>query len=228
MAKLTPIRLNDARTGIYIDFEGTMKDPPSMLGILHATDDGDLEFDQPVFETELWPAARYTPPKNEGYATRPANFVETIEQLRHTAMLENRKLFAFSSHEFSEIMEKVNDPSTVRWWEENLVNVLQYAKKWAKKRHPDYVFKKTSYRSGKYSLDQFFDLIEYPVPTAFGPGNSAKRIRDVREALVKRDGDWSRLTRTQKAKWTKAMKHNWHDCEGTRQLMIKVASSGSE
>ena len=55
------------------------------------------------------------------------------------------------------------------------------------------------------------------------PGNSAKRIRDVREMLGKRNGAYAALTPVAKAKWTKALLHNWHDCVGLRALMIECA-----
>ena len=61
MAKLPAITPEQVERAMYIDFEGTMKDPTSMLGVLTVTD-GEVEFDQPVFEEELWPAARYAPP----------------------------------------------------------------------------------------------------------------------------------------------------------------------
>ena len=77
--------------------------------------------------------------------------------------------------------------------------------------------------SGKNQLSRYLDLIGYDVPKAYGPGNSAKRIRDVREMLGKRNGAYAALTPVAKAKWTKALLHNWHDCVGLRALMIECA-----
>ena len=53
-----PVAVEEARRGIYIDFEGTMKDPASFLGVLVVNDSGATEFDQPVFEENLWPVVR--------------------------------------------------------------------------------------------------------------------------------------------------------------------------
>jgi hypothetical protein len=39
--------------------------------------------------------------------------------------------------------------------------------------------------------------------------------------LMKRGGNFSALTPTVKAKWTKALKHNWHDCDGLRDLTLR-------
>jgi hypothetical protein len=68
--------------------------------------------------------------------------------------------------------------------------------------------------------------VGYLVPKSFGPGNSASRIRAVREMLLKKGGDYSLLTPTVKAKWTKALLHNWHDCNGMREVMIRCAEKG--
>ena len=227
MAKITSVTPDEARKGIYIDFEGTMTEPPSMLGILYATDDDQLVFDQPVFERELWPATSYTPTKSGGYEPRAARLDETIRQLQTQATRERRKLFAFTSHELEEITKDL-DATTTEWWNANLVNVLPHAKKWAKTHHPDYVFQKKNYKFGKHSLDQFFGLIGYSVSDIHGPGKSAKRIRVVRNALVNKAGDMSKLTPRQRGHWTKAMRHNWHDCEGTRKLMIEAATSNTQ
>ena len=54
------------------------------------------------------------------------------------------------------------------------------------------------------------------VPTAFGPLLTGKRLRAVGNMLIARGNDYSRLTPTVKAQWTKLLKHNEYDCFGMR------------
>jgi hypothetical protein len=113
-----------------------------------------------------------------------------------------------------------------RWWfEEHVINAIPLAKKWKRKVCPEIEFERDpGYRMrGRHRLDRYLDLIDYKVPKAFGPGNSAQRIRYVRDMMVKKDHHYSRLTPTAKAKWTKALKHNWYDCDGLRELVLRCA-----
>ena len=224
--KQPPFTVEEAKRAIYIDFEGTMKDPASFLGVLVVGDSGATEFDQPVFDEDLWPVVRHhKPKKTAGYAPREADFFETFVALRERAESESRKVVAYSEHEVNEISERILLKREVQWWQENLLNARPYAKAWKKDQHPDAEFKKAKNKpmSGKYTLDQFFKLIRYEVDKSLGPGNSAQRIKYVRNMLNKHSGNYGALSSTAKGKWTKACLHNWHDCEGLRKLMIRVA-----
>jgi len=224
--KYPPVTVEEACRGIYIDFEGTMKDPASFLGVLVVNDNGATEFDQPVFEEDLWPVVRrHKPKKKAGYKPCVADFFDTFVALRERAESESRKVFAYSEREIDEITERILLKPEVQWWQENLLNARPYAKAWKKDHHRDVEFKKAKNKpmSGKYTLDQFFKLIGYEVPKTLGAGNSAQRIRYVRGMLNKHGGNYGMLSATAKGKWTKACLHNWHDCEGMRELMIRCA-----
>ena len=224
--KQPPVSVEEARRGIYIDFEGTMKDPASFLGVLVVGDGGATEFDQPVFEEDLWPVVRHHKPKKPaGYAPRAAEFFETFVALREQAESESRKVFAYSTREITEIKKRIQLRREVQWWEENLLNARPYAKAWKKDHHNDVEFKKNKNKpmSGKYTLDQFFKLIGYEVPSPLRSGNTGQRIRHVRDMLNKYGGNYGALTPTAKGKWTKVCLHNWHDCEGMRELMVRCA-----
>ena len=224
--KYPPVTVEEARRAIYIDFEGTATDPASFLGVLIVNDRGEVKFDQPVFEEDLWPVVRrHKPKKTAGYAPREADFFETFVALRERAESESRKVFAYSEHEVNEISERILLKREVQWWQENLLNALPYAKAWKKDHHGEVEFKKDKNKpmSGKHTLDQFFKLIGYEVPPPLGAGNSAQRIRYVREMLNRHGGNYGMLSSTAKGKWTRACLHNWHDCEGMRELVIRCA-----
>ena len=60
-----PLTVSEAQRAIYIDFEGTAVDPPSLLGV--AWFDGDkVRFVQYVVEEGLWPAAEAKSPDYGG------------------------------------------------------------------------------------------------------------------------------------------------------------------
>jgi len=225
MAKkaLQSISAEEACRAIYIDFEGTMKDPASLLGILVRGDDGELDFRQAVFERGLWDAVHRAKPKQRtGCNPHTADFFDTMCDLRERAEAESRLVFAYSTREVNEITNRILLERQSNWWETNLINMLPYASAWKKRHHHDVEFKNKA-MSGKYTLDQFLKLIGYEAPVLLGPGNSAQRIKYVREMLNRRGGNFGALTPTAKGKWTKALRHNWHDCEGMRELMIRCA-----
>jgi hypothetical protein len=76
--------------------------------------------------------------------------------------------------------------------------------------------------AGKHRLKAYLSLIGYRLPTYFGERQAAQRISYVREQLLKRNHKFEALTPTAKAKWTKVLDYNWHDCYGLRELMLHV------
>ena len=220
--KPTQISRTGAERAIYIDFEGTRDDPPSFLGAAWA-DGEDRYFIQFVIERTLWPAA-------EAKAGMPDRIIEpatweTLTQLRTLAETENRHLIAYTEHERQALQEHV-DGEAGGWFGSNVVNALPIAKAWKRRAFPEVVFERDPKRpmKGKHHLDRYFKLIGYNVPKAFGPNNSAKRIKATREMLTRKNGDYAALTPTVKAKWTKALQHNWYDCDGLRELMLRCAT----
>ena len=226
-AKAKPLTLTEAKRAFYIDFEGTAVDPPSLLGV--AWFDGDeVCFVQYVMEEELWPAAEAKSPEHGGHC-RKATWADLAE-IRHRAETEHRRVFAWATHEATALRQHVPDKDDGEWFAANVENAIRNAKAWKKANHPDVIFKKDPKNpyAGKHQLHKYLKLIGYDVPKAFGPGNAAQRIRKVREMLKKRDGDYSAITVTKKGQWTKALKHNWHDCDGLRELVLRCAAgSGS-
>jgi hypothetical protein len=221
--KHPPVSEEEARRGIYIDFEGTMKDEASLLGVLVCDDAGREKYYQAVFEKALWPAVRQAKPgQRHGYNPQRAEFPDTLYEVQRRAKEEDRRVFAYSNRELDEIRQRLPLRMNVEWWEGHLINVLPYARRWKRRHHPDVEFPPgPPGRSARHTLANYQKLIGYDVPQTLGSGHSAKRLREVREMLNRRDGKFSQLTNTKKAFWTKALRHNWHDCRGTRCLMIR-------
>jgi len=214
MPTKTSVDIEEARRGIYIDFEGTAVDPPSFLGATWVDDDGQ-HFVQYVLEEALWPAALAKEKCRESKW-------EDLKEIKELSEREKRLIFAWSTHEAVDL-EKYSPNG--EWFSNNVINAIPIAKKWRKEFYPSIVFKKNPKQPmlGKNRLDRYLRLIKYDIPSILGPGNSAQRIRYVRKMLDKKEGNYSKLTPTAKGKWTKALNHNWHDCNGMRELLIQIA-----
>jgi hypothetical protein len=206
-----------AQRAIYLDFEGTAVDSPSLLGVL--VED---EFTQYVFEPDLEPAAR-AKAVDLGGTCRFTTPEEAFRDLRRRIGQERRRVFAWSTREQVAIGELVSDPDDRTFWTATVENGIPVAAAWKRRHHRHVTFPKGPRgRSGRNVLSRYLDLIGYPVPSVHGPGNTAARIRFVRGALAKR-GSYEALTPVQKAKWTNLLLHNRHDCAGLRALMEAVA-----
>lgn len=222
-----PLTLSEVERAIYIDFEGTAVDPPSLLGALWVDGDDDY-FIQYVVEPQLWPAAR-AKSGAEGRFCEPANW-DDLTEIRLLAEDEGRRVIAWSNHESEDLATHVVAEDDREWFRDNVLNAIPIARRWKRVAFPDVVFNvdpKNPMR-GRHQLQRYFDLIGYSVPSALGPGNSAQRIRYVRNMLEKKDGQFAALTPTAKAKWTKALEHNLHDCKGLRALMVRCAGPRSK
>jgi len=221
--KTEPLTVSEAQRAIYIDFEGTAVDPPSLLGVAWFDDDK-VRFVQYVVEEDLWPAAEAKSP-DYGGDCRKATWTDLAE-IRRRAETEHRRVFAWSTHEATALGKYVSNDGDREWFAANVENAIPYAKAWKKANHPDVVFKKDPKNPflGKNRLNRYFGLIDYDVPKAFGAGNTAQRIRKVREMLNNKGGDYSALTVTKKGQWTKVLKHNWYDCDGLREIVLECAA----
>jgi hypothetical protein len=175
-----------------------------------------------VLEPALWPAAEAATGVFGGVVT-PADWPDLAE-LRRVAEAEDRRIIAWSDHERDELAARLLDEDDRRWFGDHVIDAKPLAKRWKRRVRPEVVFERDpkNRMRGRHRLDRYLGLIGYSVPKILGPGNSAQRIRAVRGQLARR-GAYAALTRTVKGKWTKALKHNWHDCNGLRELVRVTA-----
>ena len=138
-------------------------------------------------------------------------------------------MFAWSNHEQEVLAKQLAGSEDGHWFAHRVENAIPLARRWKARQFPDVIVEKARYGMlGRHQLHRYFELIEYPVEKAFGPGNSAQRILYVRQMLETRGGDYLGLTPTAKAKWTKALQHNWHDCNGLREFVLRCATDLSK
>lgn len=211
------LSLDDAKRAIYIDFEGTVNDPPSLLGTLMMSNDSSEDVTQYVIEEALYPAGEV-----KEQCTN-SSLDKTLELLRELAERENRRCVAWSSREVQAINDHCSSNELKGYFEANIVDAKKIARVWKRRFFPGVVFPYVT-GQGRHRLYEYLRLIGYSVPKSHGPGNTGQRIRYVRNQLANHCNDYGSVTNVTKAKWTKLLGHNFHDCRGLRDLFIKCVS----
>ena len=192
-----PITEREAARAIYLDFEGCMGEAPSLVGYVV---DGRLV--QVVLDGRLAAAALF-----KGLMVCPGALI--ISSLVNRCEREERVLVGFTQHEMRVALEYFGidiQPHyrDAHWWAKRYFRRLPAAE-----------------QPAGCSLEEMLAHIGHARPRVFGPGNSASRLRDVREMLAKRRS-YERLTPVAKAKWTKFLAHNASDVKGTALLVRHV------
>ena len=107
-------------------------------------------------------------------------------------------------------------------------------KKWVKKRKLQAFNKLPPFRIGasayqqrrqKWSLASVMRVVDCTAPTDYAPGQTTQRINSVINALTKSGGNFDQITRTNKAKFTKLLKHNEFDVMALVHLFNEIQSS---
>jgi hypothetical protein len=208
----------EAKRAAFIDFEGTRKDSPSLLGVYIA---GRKSFSQTVMEKALYPAALYKSPKIT-WPVKAASPVEALDKLRRAVESKGLRVFAWSKLEQRIIIKLLaGSPELREFWKGRVEDAIPYAKAWKRRAHPDAKLSRKKGR-GPNTLENYEKLIEYKRHTIHGWGLTGKRVRGVRAALAKR-GSMKKLTRTQKGYWTNLLIHNKDDCRGMAEVIAVVA-----
>ena len=218
------VNLDEALRGVYIDFEGGGAVRTAFLGVLWPNEANEPEFGQYLFDEALWPMAEERNIDTDGFIEQ-ADLTETLQELREVAEAQERLVFAYAEHEQKMIRNHLPEGELRHWWlqDQNLVNARKVAKRWKTLNHPDVKF---SPREGQttewHSLANYRDLIGYEVPAEQGPGVVASAIGLVRKELI--DSTDESLGDEARSAWKQAIMHNFHDCNGMRELVIKCAT----
>ena len=203
--------------GFFIDFEGEQTGPPVLIGVLgisSALGDND-GFRQFVFDEDLQRLGASSSTDHGCCVNVTAE--ESLRRIREAIETTRLPVYAWSSYEETTILGLVATEEDRDFWTGRVTDAKAIAKRWKRKHHPDVVFQLTR-GSGRHALRHYLKLIDYKIPPTQQGGLTGQRIRDARNAIVKR-GDWASMTPVQKRKWRSLLAHNWHDCNGMRELM---------
>ncbi len=80
-------------------------------------------------------------------------------------------------------------------------------------------------RRQRFSLASIMRLTDFTAPAMYHPGQTSTRLRSTISALSRNGGNYPALTAVQKAKFTKALRHNEFD---VRALPILVKEAGTD
>jgi len=228
---------SEAALALYIDFEGGQNLPPSFIGI-RTRERADV-FEQVVVEHQLfrtldlpnprdhgWPKGYVPVDANPSDRVRPHRGSDTfsgmVAALVARAELQERLIVSWSSYErehivaSSAVSSDLKERFARRWRDAKLT-----AKAWRKVTRPSAQVERLRGR-GRHRLACYMELIDYRIPAHFGDRQASSRIAAVRDQL-KNGRPTHNLTAVAKAKWTKVLDYNWHDCNGMREVAIRAA-----
>ena len=208
------LTVEEAKRGIYIDFEGFGTTPgsgkipePHMLG---AWSTG---FKKLFLLRERFTPLIHLPVRELWDECEVMNLEEAVIALTEWSKRENRLLLSFSIHEPKAILQYCSKGS-VSSFMERFVNAKITINKWHKQ-----------YRKGKpkgTSLKGYFKLvkIDNQTPEAFSPAKSLRLI----EKAVNKTRRWNKLDKKSKEEWKNLVLYNLHDCKGLHKLTVKSSN----
>lgn len=211
--------MNNERTAeVFIDFEGNKDKPPTFLGVLERTADGE-SFRQYILEDIFAVLA----PSEQHEQLRIASLAEVLHDI-DCRFGQQSVIYAWSSREQTAIDELLEGTDLAAQWANRVTDAKQLAKRWARTAFPNHEFKKTEFR-GRHTLDQYLELIDYKVPTVHGAGKTGARLRSLRETLVNGQ-PFASWPPSKKKYWTNLLAHNRHDCFGMMAVIERISTDG--
>ena len=160
----------------------------------------------------------------------PEEFVlEILERLRD----EKFTLIAYSTAEMTIINNLFKDKSSTKDFADlRYLNLLSAAKRWIRKHRkndfealPPFRLGADSYtqRRQRYSLASVMRLTGFQAEKDYAPGKTTSRFNAVISALKLKEQNFDNLTAVQKAKATKALKHNEFDVKAMSVLFDLIS-----
>jgi hypothetical protein len=129
------------------------------------------------------------------------DFCTFLESIKNYCLSENVRTVAYAARELDVFLEYGFDTTTL------YIDAKQVIKKW-------FVRNRFGDRPRPFALNAVLQYLGYLEYQSFGNRQITQRIRRVRHQLVRRGQDYSSLTPTVKAKWTKVYKYNKQDVIG--------------
>ena len=191
-AKLTA---EEVKKAIYIDYEGNIKLPPTLLG-WYVDGEYMASILEPLFETC---ENRY---KAKGIYVE--DHTQLALRLIQQAEDEGRLIVSWSEHDYL-LMCKVLMPSDAERLKLFYRNAIRTARPWYRQKYgplPE-----------KASLNFFEDLLGFYVPDRFGLGLVGEALRLIR-GQIEEGRSYADFSKAAKNGWTSVVRHNKLDLEG--------------
>ena len=204
-AKLTA---EEVKKAIYIDYEGNIKLPPTLLG-WYVDGHYMASILEPLFETC---ENRY---KAKGVYVE--DHTQLALRLIQQAEDEGRLIVSWSEHDYL-LMCKVLTPSDAERLKLVYRNAIRTARPWYRKKYgplPE-----------KASLNFFEDLLGFYVPDRFGLGLVGEALRLIR-GQIEEGRSYADFSKAAKNGWTSVVRHNKLDLEGMA-FVLKELTKGNQ
>lgn len=208
------------RPHIYIDYETNMAGNIYLLGYQL-----NEQFQQKIMDTRL-----------QGLAN--SMNLEIIDPVQGTfeilklAIETNSIIVAYSEAERNIFKTlSAHHHNTNSYKDIPYLNLLHATKKWINKCYktefnalPPFRRNLNDYqaRTLRRALCSVMRLTDFQAPKDYAPGKTTQRFETVAAALLLRENNYSKLTRVQKTKATKALKHNQFDVEALPVLFDAI------
>ena len=209
------ISRDEAKSAIYLDFEGNKDKPPSFAGTVI-----DGEYQGTFFEEEFKSVARH----RKMFLQNLPGFTGKLFRRAET---EKRMIIAWSTHELKFLSESHPEIEThylnanklvMGWFKDNRKPTI---KKLKAKIAEEKLFMKRN--PGLKDLLQL-DYVDYDYPKDLKGFSPSKEITRVRKQLTNQSGLYKNLSRGAKVALGKMIKYNEHDCMGMKHLINYVFS----
>lgn len=204
-AKLTA---EEVKKAIYIDYEGNIKLPPTLLG-WYVDGEYMASILEPLFETC---ENRY---KAKGVYVE--DHTQLALRLIQQAEDERRLIVSWSEHDYL-LMCKVLLPSDAERLKLFYRNAIRTARPWYRQKYgplPE-----------KASLNFFEDLLGFYVPDRFGLGLVGEALRLIR-GQIEEGRSYADFSKAAKNGWTSVVRHNKLDLEGMA-FVLKEMTKGNQ
>ncbi len=204
-AKLTA---EEVKKAIYIDYEGNIKLPPTLLG-WYVDGKYMASILEPLFETC---ENRY---KAKGVYVE--DHTQLALRLIQQAEDEGRLIVSWSEHDYL-LMCKVLTPSDAERFKLVYRNAIRTARPWYRQKY--------GLLPVKASLNFFEDLLGFYVPDQFGLGLVGESLRLIR-GQIEEGRSYADFSKAAKNGWTSVVRHNKLDLEGMA-FVLKEMNKGKQ
>jgi hypothetical protein len=204
----------ESRTALYVDFESRENEEPVVVGILTSGEAPALR--QVVLDRDFTSAAEA---KGLAVSTIP----DVVHELALSAEGSSRCVVAWSTNEWKVFARHGtdHDKDVLR---AAYRNGIPLARAWRSRFAPEWTPPRSPIPNrGRHTLDAYMKKLGYEVPVGCGPYNTGRRLKDLRDMLVRWDFEYTRLTPVAKRKWTMLLCHNEHDCRGMQFVCMRCA-----
>lgn len=194
----------EAKRAIFVDYESSQDQPPTLLGTLVESDLRQYIV-HPSFDTcaERWGARQ----------VRTNDHATLVQALVRRSLEEDRVIVSWSEFDCNHLRRAA--PTVRRDLEQRFRNAIYTARRWRRRLHPKI--------EGDNSLVSYLALNRFPVPERFIGEVVGDALRLIRAQLLE-ERNYETLSPAARRGWKTVVRHNQYDLKGMEHVIL-VASA---